>query len=149
MPAGSGSGMGMGQGAGAGGMRFGGMRFSQRPAQQAETPDDPDFDAAPHAAESASPSAAKYADPNLTSGSAPPPEGASLATKVSWCETQVFGRNYPEMHLTDRLKQLSRELQCCAGISDLQLMDNIAVIVKSTQLRQKAKPIGSVPEAVQ
>jgi hypothetical protein len=105
---------------------FSGVHFSQRQAN----PNAPDT------------SIPEEEDPTISS-SLPPPNEAKLITKVSWCEYKVFGRTFLNMHLTDRLRQLSQQLQYDTSKSDLELMDDIGAIVKLVQAQVKSKPISS------
>ncbi|MBX9686419.1 MAG: hypothetical protein K2X27_06925 [Candidatus Obscuribacterales bacterium] len=66
----------------------------------------------------------------------PPPNSSRMITRVGWCEMQVFGHTFSQMHLTQRLRQLYDEVRP-AGVkqSDMQLMDDLdpiesAVIAK-------------------
>lgn len=105
---------------------FSGVHFSQRQAN----PNAPDT------------SIPEEVDPTISS-SLPPPIEAKLITKVSWCEYKVFGRTFLNMHLTDRLRQLSQQLQYDTSKSDLELMDDIGAIMKLVQAQVKSKPISS------
>jgi hypothetical protein len=79
----------------------------------------------------------------------PPPASARLAIRVGWCELNVFGKTYPNMHLAERLTQLNRELNFAPGKSAIDLMDGVGSLVKAAQA-YKASPvsgpaIGSAP----
>lgn len=76
---------------------------------------------------------------------APPPESARLSVKVSWCETRLFGRTFLDMHLTDRLRQLSKELNCLTQVTDFELMDQIQALMALVQERYKKKSIVQKP----
>lgn len=105
--------------------RFGGLRFSPRQQAQADIPVTPDTEEDP----------AVFA-------SVAPPNDARLQTKIGWCEQKVFGHTFSTLHLTDRLRQLSTELQYSTNKSDFELMDDIGGMIKTVQTRQ-ARPIGS------
>jgi hypothetical protein len=79
---------------------------------------------------------------------APPPPDARLLTKVGWCEVKTFGHTFGSMHLTDRLRQLSQQLEFDCNKSDLELMDDIAALIKVVQSRQTGNTgaIGTVPQ---
>lgn len=78
----------------------------------------------------------KPEDPAVHADS-PPPTTARMLTKVGWCEVQVFGETFPEMHLTDRLGQLNRQLQFKPGRSNIELMDDINAMVKLVQSQKQ------------
>jgi len=122
-----GMGMGMGgMGMGRGGMGFGGMR-RQQAAQQQPTPE----------------AETRKDDPQVYDPT-PPPPNAKMLTKVGWCEMQVFGHTFSNMHLPERLGQLSREVNFEPGKSDVALMDDIAPLIKTVQARkQTGQAIGS------
>jgi hypothetical protein len=67
----------------------------------------------------------------------PPPASARLQTKVGWCEVQLFGRTFSYMHLKERLRQLSRELNVAVDQSDLELMDDAGSFIKAVQQRKR------------
>lgn len=75
----------------------------------------------------------------------PPPPGTRLATRVGWCEMQVFGHTSPTMHLAERLSSLNRELNFMPGKSSMELMDHIDGLVKSAQAFKA--PAYGVPES--
>lgn len=61
----------------------------------------------------------------------PPDEHARMLTRVGWCEEHLFGRTFPEMHLTQRLHQLYAKLfPEKHDQTDMQLMDRLDVIVR-------------------
>jgi len=78
-------------------------------------------------------------DDALVKAPDPPPATARLITKVGWCETQVFGRTFPEMHLADRLDQLNRQIAFKPGKSGVQLMDDIGSLVQIVQYKVKGR----------
>ncbi len=57
-------------------------------------------------------------------------------SRVAWCEMQLFGKSYPQMHLLQRLHQLNSELFPTDKEKDIQLMDRIDVIVRAVVLRK-------------
>ncbi|MBY0547078.1 MAG: hypothetical protein K2W95_07280 [Candidatus Obscuribacterales bacterium] len=74
----------------------------------------------------------------------PPPANARLISKVAWCEAHVFGQTFASMHLKQRLRQLSQELQFNVQKTDLQLMDDVDGMIKAvlTQVMHMS-PIGT------
>jgi Tfp pilus assembly protein PilP len=78
----------------------------------------------------------------------PPPAQARMITKVGWCEAQVFGTTFSNMHLTKRLRQLSDQLHLDTKKSDFQLMDDVDVMVKTVQSQFQKRPIGTAPQPV-
>ena len=81
-------------------------------------------------------------DPAVFAQEPPPPE-ARMITKVGWCEQQVFGHTFGNMHLTERLEQLNGELQFERGKSGSELMDRMASLIKTVRARkQLPAPIG-------
>lgn len=127
---GKGGGFGFGGGGlGGSGMGFGGMGTglapggkSRRQAAQQEEADPPK----PKLQE----------DPAVHQVTAPDPS-AKLIVKVGWCEVKVFGHTFPEMHLPDRLGQLNRELKFEPAKSNMQLMDDIGLMIKTIQAHVK------------
>jgi hypothetical protein len=120
---------GMGMGMGPGGMGFGGMRRQQaaQSAQQQPTPE----------------AETRRDDPQVYDPT-PPPPNAKMLTKVGWCEMQVFGHTFPNMHLPERLGRLSREVNFEPGKPDVALMDDIAPLIKTIQARkQTGQALGS------
>lgn len=88
--------------------------------------------------------AVHHEDP-VVYGAVPPPPSAKLITKVGWCEMQVMGRTFPELHLTERLSQLNRQVAFDPSAhSTLELMDHITGLVNAVQAR-KQRSAGSVP----
>ncbi len=57
-------------------------------------------------------------------------------SRVAWCEMQMFGKSYPQLHLLQRLHQLNSELFPTDKEKDIQLMDRIDVIVRAVVLRK-------------
>ncbi len=66
---------------------------------------------------------------------APSPHERTLS-RVAWCEMQMFGKSYPQLHLLQRLHQLNSELFPTDKEKDIQLMDRIDVIVRAVVLRK-------------
>jgi hypothetical protein len=69
-------------------------------------------------------------------GDMPPDHHARMLTRVSWCEQHVFGHTFPELHLPQRLHQLSAELLPNQHLSDLELMDHLDLIVREVVMRE-------------
>lgn len=62
----------------------------------------------------------------------PPDSDARMITRVGWCEVQLFGHTFPQMHLTKRLRQLSDlVLPKDSKQTDMQLMDDLDPIMKA------------------
>lgn len=57
-------------------------------------------------------------------------------SRVAWCEMQLFGKSYPQLHLLQRLHQLNADLFPQDKEKDIQLMDRIDIIVKEVVLRK-------------
>jgi hypothetical protein len=57
-------------------------------------------------------------------------------SRVAWCEKQLFGQSYPDMHLLPRLHKLNAELFPQDKEKDIQLMDRIDIIVREVVLRK-------------
>ena len=118
--------------AGVRGIGFGGMGgpggFGASPApSHAQTPTD---------------GSERMDDPAIFSQDPPPPT-ARMITRVAWCEQQVFGHTFGTMHLTERLEQLSSELNFDRGKKGSELMDRMGNLIKTVQARkQGAAPIG-------
>lgn len=66
----------------------------------------------------------------------PPTKDERTLSRIAWCEQQIFGHAYPEMHLLKRLHQLNHELFPQDKEPDIQLMDHIDSIVKEVVLRK-------------
>lgn len=66
---------------------------------------------------------------DLVMAKKPPPPGSKTLIKLSWCEQMLFGRSYPEMHLTKRLEALNKELAYKPGRTGIQLMDDVDGLV--------------------
>lgn len=104
------------------GMGFSGVRVrprqevSEEPHPQAPTPEE---------------------DPEVYEAVPPPPE-AKLIVKVGWCENQIFGHTFPQIHLLGRLGQLNQELKVKPNESNMQLMDDIGAMIKAAQARKSA-----------
>jgi hypothetical protein len=75
----------------------------------------------------------------------PPESNARLTVKVGWCEVQLLGRTYPELHLEQRLEQLSRILNFRPGTTAVALMDDMQPLIQSVQTRTSKKTIGASP----
>ncbi|MBU6452260.1 MAG: hypothetical protein KGS72_10805 [Cyanobacteria bacterium REEB67] len=69
--------------------------------------------------------------------STPPSAEERTLSRVAWCEQQIFGHSFPEMHLLARLHQLNAELFPKDKEKDIQLMDRIDVIVREVVLRKQ------------
>jgi hypothetical protein len=67
---------------------------------------------------------------------APTKEERTLS-RIAWCEQQIFGHAFPEMHLLKRLHQLNHELYPTDTEPDIELMDRIDKIVKEVVLRKQ------------
>ena len=106
---------------------FGGVNVRRRQAADQQQPPEP---AAPTHPE----------DPAIYEA-APPDPSTRLIVKVGWCEVKVFGHTFPNMHLPQRLGQLNSELKLEPGKSDIQLMDDIGLMIKTIQARKPATPI--------
>jgi len=76
-------------------------------------------------------------DPALLASN-PPAPSAKLLTKVGWCEMQVYGQTFPNMHLPERLGQLNQKLNFEPGKSNLELMDDIGNMIKIVQSQKPA-----------
>lgn len=77
----------------------------------------------------------------------PPPASARLISKVAWCEAHVFGQTFVSMHLKQRLRQLSQELQFNVQKTDLQLMDDVDGMIKAVLSQvMHTSPIGTAPQ---
>lgn len=57
-------------------------------------------------------------------------------SRVAWCEMQLFGKSFPQLHLLQRLHQLNADLFPNDHEKDIQLMDRIDIIVKEVVLRK-------------
>lgn len=101
---------------------FAGVRM--RPRQAAEPPEQP---------------VERLEDP-LVHALTPPPPGTKLITQVGWCEVQVFGKTFLNLHLAKRLEQLNSELKFDAKKTGFDLMDDVPTIVKMVQARKPAVP---------
>jgi len=66
----------------------------------------------------------------------PPPAGAKMQTQVGWCEMQLFGHTFHNMHLFDRLKQLNLDLNYAPAKKPMDLMDDMPGIIKSVQAKK-------------
>ncbi len=118
-----GSGMGLGgMGGGFGGMGggMGGGGMSRRRAMQQQQPE---------------PTPARQEDPAIYEAM-PPDPSARLLVKVGWCEVKLFGHTFPDMHLPQRLGQINSELHLDPGKSNVQLMDDIGLMIKTVQARK-------------
>lgn len=98
----------------------------------------PDFAAMENAqAMQAAPAAAAVDDDPLVRQKDPPPQGTRMATEVAWCEMQLYGHTCPNMHLTERLRQLNDTTRAVSGKqSDMQLMDDMSPIIKAVLARR-------------
>lgn len=66
----------------------------------------------------------------------PPSPQERTLSRVAWCEKQLFGQTFPQMHLLKRLRQLNDNIFPGDRSSDMQLMDRIDLIVKTVVLRK-------------
>lgn len=57
-------------------------------------------------------------------------------SRVAWCEMQLFGKSFPQLHLLQRLHQLNADLFPNDHEKDIQLMDRIDIIVREVVLRK-------------
>lgn len=57
-------------------------------------------------------------------------------SRVAWCEMQLFGKSFPQLHLLQRLHQLNADLFPQDKEKDIQLMDRIDIIVREVVLRK-------------
>lgn len=57
-------------------------------------------------------------------------------SRVAWCEMQIFGKSFPQLHLLQRLHQLNSDLFPADKEKDIQLMDRIDIIVREVVLRK-------------
>lgn len=72
---------------------------------------------------------------------APPTNNERTLSRVAWCEKQMFGRTYPELHLLQRLRQLDTKLFPGDKTKDFDLMDKIDTLVKAVvMLKQPHEP---------
>ncbi len=94
---------------------------------------------APAASPQPEPSMERHQEDQLVHAATPPPPTAKMLAKVGWCEMQLYGQTFPEMHLADRLGQLNRELNFRPGKRDLDLMDDIASLIKAVQAQKQAE----------
>ncbi len=69
--------------------------------------------------------------------STPPPAGAKMQTQVGWCEMQLFGHTFHTMHLYDRLKQLSSDLNYSVGKKPMELMDDMPGMIKAVVAKKQ------------
>lgn len=67
----------------------------------------------------------------------PPTKEERTLSRIAWCEQQVFGHAFPEMHLLKRLHQLNSELFPKDKEPDIELMDRIDTIVKEVVLKKQ------------
>jgi hypothetical protein len=67
----------------------------------------------------------------------PPTKDERTLSRIAWCEQQIFGHAFPEMHLLKRLHNLNHELFPDEKVADIQLMDRIDTIVKEVVLRKQ------------
>ena len=74
--------------------------------------------------------------------SSPPPPGSKMMITVGWCEMQLFGKTSSELHLPQRLVQLSEALQFKQGSSGIDLMDEIPAMVDAV-VAKKGQPIAN------
>lgn len=75
---------------------------------------------------------------------AAPPSSTQMLTRVGWCEYQLFGHTFPNMHLMARLRQLHDEVVPNKMETNLQLLDDMdaltnAVVARVQQKKNQAK----------
>lgn len=97
---------------------FAGVRM--RPRQAEEQPEQP----------------VERQDDPLVHAATPPPAGTKMITQVGWCEVQVFGHTFANLHLAKRLEQLNSELKFDTKKTGFELMDDVPTIVKMVQARK-------------
>ena len=68
-----------------------------------------------------------------------PTKDERTLSRIAWCEQQIFGHAFPEMHLLKRLHNLNQELFPQDKEQDIQLMDHIDTIVKEVVLRKQPR----------
>lgn len=74
----------------------------------------------------------------------PPQPSARMSTRVGWCEVQIFGHTFPNMHLTKRLRQLNDEVRPrTPKQTDMQLMDDLDPIVAAVLAKKSGQQISS------
>ncbi len=103
---------------------FGGINMIPRSAVQGASP--PASDAPPEIQD----------DPAIKAAT-PPPAGAKMQTQVGWCEMQLFGHTFHTMHLYDRLKQLSSDLNYSVGKKPMELMDDMPGMIKAVVAKKQ------------
>lgn len=103
---------------------FGGINMIPRSAVQGASP--PASDAPP-----------EIQDDPAINASTPPPAGAKMQTQVGWCEMQLFGHTFHSMHLYDRLKQLSSDLNYSPGKKPMELMDDMPGLIKAVVAKKQ------------
>lgn len=116
-----------GLGSSAPGSGFGGVNVRRRQASDMQQQTEPPAPSHPE-------------DPAVYQAT-PPDPSARLIVKVGWCEVKVFGHTFPAMHLPERLGQLNKELKLEPGKSDIQLMDDIGLMIKTVQARKPVAPV--------
>lgn len=115
--------------------------FSQLPLQHFFSPTrmSPDFAAAENEIANQTPQVQTIADDPIVLQKDPPPAGTRMITQVGWCEMQLFGHTCPNMHLSDRLRQLNDNTHAVSGKqSDMQLMDDLSPIIKVVLSRRSS-----------
>lgn len=76
--------------------------------------------------------------PEVYAAEAPSATSPTL-TKVGWCEVQLMGKTFSEMHLMARLRQLNDLLFPNDHESNMQLMDRVDILVKATAAKKAGK----------
>src|SRR5439155_20025110 len=84
-------------------------------------------------------SVAVHEDPAAFSAD-PPPDSARLGTKVAWCEMQLFGHTSVDLHLPERLRQISDQLDLDTHKSNIELMDEVPNFIKAIQAKKPPRP---------
>lgn len=82
----------------------------------------------------------EFQDDPAIKAATPPPAGAKMQTQVGWCEMQLFGKTFHNMHLFERLKQLNLDLNYAPSKKPLDLMDDMPGIIKAVQAKKLPKP---------
>jgi len=75
--------------------------------------------------------AGAHEDPMVFEKSPPPPQAKTIV-KVGWCEFQLFGKTFSEMHLSERLDQLNEKLNFSPHKSGISLMDDVDRLIRAT-----------------
>ena len=73
----------------------------------------------------------------------PPGEGVKFINKVGWCEVQVFGHTFPNLHLPQRLSQLNNEIKFAPNRTGISLMDSTDEMIKAAQIHKHAQSLSN------